>query len=148
MRQKMGSHCCATTAALPQEMETILHKGLVVVDDCVLLKQMLEKSGSQRLSSFADHIDFETFVNHIHVEDYAKSDLVAIALSFLERLSPMLAGRYPEMTFRGVVAFSIDEQYGTTCTVRFYTNREDKAYLAEEAMEGYSEAVCLLDLGV
>jgi hypothetical protein len=121
----------------------VLNSGFVVWEGCIFLKKQFELSKGIKSIKFIDKTDIECYVNHMHIEDYIEGQIelsrVALlkeALSFVSRLKSELSKRYPNFSFKVIVACR-DE----SSSVRFHKLRKNESWLADNLDLYSSEAV-------
>lgn len=120
---------------------------LELFQDCVLLRNDIERNRHIKVSDLPDKTGFECFINHIHIPfQGTKESLVsclAHAVSIEKALIPLAENR----RFRVIVGISEDDSSSDrTCTIRFHQIRSGEDWVADD-LEGYkSEAVLVFDV--
>jgi hypothetical protein len=145
LNSRMSSLLKRSGISLPLD-ETLAAKPLTVpvfeyVHDSVLLKQEFHGSRHVKASDFPDRTGYESFINHVHLRfDQTRESLVS-CLRYAQALQTGLARLQPRRHFQIIVAVGEDD-----CAVRFHEVRSGESWVAEN-LEGYSEAVLVLDGG-
>jgi len=124
---------------LPPEMVAALDSGTVEIGECVFLRSLLGKAHVSR-DDFPDATGYECFVNHIHIDDYCTTDMIPLAIAFLDELSANLRCDHPNRCFQAIITTD-----GSTCAVRFHVVRPSEEFLADD-LDEYEEGVWVLDL--
>lgn len=135
-----GDDLAGCTMPLPNRLSAILVAGLTERNGCVFLAGLLEGCTSASQQDFPDKTGYECFVNHIHIDDFAASDKVRVAVAFLTRVAAMLKAQYRDDGFRGLIGMD-----GTDVTVRFHRARANEEWLSND-LEGYEDCVCEFEL--
>jgi len=126
-------------APLPEGLEELIASGFVDTGQCICLKALAERAHAEP-DDFPDCTGYECFVNLVHVDDYASTNMTAIGITFLSEISRLLRERFPERSFRGII--TIDE---ATCTVRFHAVRLGEQWLGDD-LDKYEERVGVIDI--
>jgi hypothetical protein len=126
-------------APLPDRLQEILASGVIEIGPCVFLKALAEGAHASA-DDFPDVTGYECFVNHVHIEDYARTNMTAIGVTLLCEISLVLRQRFPERSFRGIIA---DDE--NSCTVRFHTVRLGEQWLLDD-LDEYEGGVGITDL--
>ena len=111
------------------------------VDGSVLLKQEFEGAQHVKGSDFPDRTGYECFINHVHLPFAQTRESLVSCLRYAIAVQSGLARLQPRRNFQIIV--SVGE---VACTVRFHEVRIGESWVADN-LEGYSEAVLVLDCG-
>jgi hypothetical protein len=141
---EMMEGCSRKSDHLAQELRAILDGGLVYRDGCLLLKSRLELTEPYSRERFHDETGYESFANHVHLDDLPPSagtcQLLAQALAFADALSVMETDAGISEPLEFIVA---GDENGLT--VRFHVCREGQFWLADD-LNGHEEAVAAISL--
>jgi hypothetical protein len=127
--------------ALPQKLIKLLDEGFVEEDGCVFLARLKKDAPVQRLD-FADQTAYESFVNHVHLEDFLENgglpplELLGRGIAFARELLRRLSRLHGTKEFRVIVASD-----GQSSTVRFHTIRPDEHWVSK----GLEEALAIVE---
>ena len=136
MIERHGRDLVARDAALPRRLAAILAKGLVESEGCIFLKGMSAGYNSEVEEYCGDKTGYECFVNHIHIDDHTRKNMVLVAVTFLTKLSAMLKAQYPDYEFRGEIS------EGDSVIVRFHRLRSGEQWLLDDLEKYKEEGVC------
>jgi hypothetical protein len=143
MSQMMGS-CGLKPGHLARELRVILDGGLVYRDGCLLLESQSAMAEPYNSERFHDETGYESFVNHVHLEDFLPSAgacyLLAQALAFADALSVAKADAGISEPLEFILAGDDDGM-----NVRFHVYREGQRWLADD-LDEYEEAVAAISL--
>lgn len=118
---------------LPRRLMVVLESGLVRKDGCVFLASLLAQCRSVSRHDFPDMTGYECFVNKVHLDNLACSQLVRIGVTFLHRVSNLLRTSDIHSPVIGIV--SADD---ASVTARFHLLRAQEAWLSDD-LNGYTE---------
>ena len=71
---------------LSSELQSVLARGFVEEQGCVVLASEVHNAGHVRVSDLSDETGYECFLNHIHIASLPR------AMEFAQRLAYVLAG--------------------------------------------------------
>jgi hypothetical protein len=135
---------------LPPRLTSVLRKGLVLDNGCVLLAEFADaKQKADDAKSLR-----EWSINHLHIDDYLsrsqsnRERQLSLGLSFGQELVELLRKNQEFGPFRVVVSIDADDEDPrlTSCTVRFYRKRRGEVVMSDN-LEGYKlEAIQLTDI--
>ena len=143
MNTKMQSLFCelhknTNKILLPNEILTLLRKGMRQENGCLFLSALKELGSSVSASNFEDRPGYECFINKIHLDDYIDKDYLLYAILYCREILSMNAGKQHLK-----IIVSIDDQ---SCVVRFHILRKDESWLGEDLEKYLEEALLVLDL--
>jgi hypothetical protein len=118
---------------LSPEISSVLAKGFVQEQGCVLLASEVHNATHSRVGDAFDETGYECFINHVHIRSLRE------ALEFAHRLTNALAERFKD---RFVVIVSFD---GRDATVRFHKLRAGQTYLTDNLEEYKDEGIAVFD---
>lgn len=130
----------ASNSVLPQALVEIIDGGFIIQDDCVFLKSFLQKEMKFEEAHHHDKTGFECFVNHLHIDDFAKSDFFETGLKFLFLLGKGLKKSFAKRNFRLIL--SVDE---SDCNTRFHCIRANENWLTDDLDSYKEEGVFVID---
>ena len=129
----------AVHATIPQALKELIAFGMVDVEGCVCLKSLLGRAHVSR-ADFPDATGYECFVNHIHLDEYVSTNMIAVGIALLNEISGTLRRGFADRSFQGIIA--ADE---SSCALRFHTVRLGEQWLADD-LDAYEECICVIDL--
>jgi hypothetical protein len=127
-------------------LEKLLEPGFVRLNDSILLRALTQEARAVSPTDFPDETGYESFVNHIHVEDYiphenqSASSLMANSVSLASTLRKMLRQSFPDQAFEVIVSFQ-DNHY----TVRFHKCRKGQQWLRDNLDDYHEEALMVVE---
>ena len=127
-------------------LKKLVEPGFVRLNDSILLQALTQGARAVSLTDFPDETGYESFVNHIHVEDYiphekqSASSLMANSMSLASTLCKMLRQSFPNEAFEVIVSFQ-DNHY----TVRFHKCREGQQWLSDNLDDYQQEALMVVE---
>jgi len=130
---------------LPEALAAILKPGFVRVNGAIVLKALTQGAKAISLADFPDETGYESFVNHIHIEDYVPHEhrsalvLMANGISLASRVLGLLRQSYPTEEFDVIVSFQENH-----CTVRFHKKRTGQQLLRDNLDDYKEEALMVL----
>src|SRR5690348_10534079 len=117
------------TVVLNRHLASILRKGLVEKDGCVLLRSLIGASTTFPQSGM-DRTGYESFINHVHISSLPQ------AWEFARKIASRLRRRSGE--FSMIVFFD-----GKEATIRLHKNRSSEPAWLNPDLESYKDAVAL-----
>ena len=121
-------------------LAAILDLGLEEVEGCIVFSQFAANAEGQILvdpRKGHDELFWESFINHIHLEDVVATsevDLRVQASAFVRRLAALLEETYPTRSFE--IMWSVSDGENVSHTVRFHrTARGQTIYPDLEAFQ-------------
>jgi hypothetical protein len=141
MRQLLADGAALRSAdVLPRRLAEILHDGINLVDDCLVLGK---SDAIPRLDSVRDAVrdktGYECFVNHIHLKEVGDSAAgLRQAVAFSTRVALEAVRVAPNRSLRFIIS-----RNGEDWTVRFHTLRPDESWVSDD-LEGYGEEAVLV----
>src|SRR5260370_42472664 len=125
----------------PDGLTNLLSEGFIADEGCVFLFSLYRLKGNARRDLFPDEVGYECFVNHIHIDDFSKDNILATAIVFVEKLELEWKAQSIRDTLRIVLSFEDDN-----CVVRFNLVRDKQDWLRED-LECYEhEALLVVDV--
>jgi len=127
--------------ALPQKLAALLNQGFVEDEECIFFTRRKKDSQVQRLD-FPNLTAYESFVNHVHIEDYLENgglpplEWLGRGMAFASELADRLRRLHGTKHFRVLVA----SDGGASCTVRFHTIRREQDWAGKNS-NGFKEEV-------
>jgi Uri superfamily endonuclease len=118
---------------LSPEMSSVLAKGFVEDQGCVLFASEAHNATHTRVSYASDETGYECFINHVHIKSLQE------ALAFAQQLTKVLAEGF---TDRFVVIVSFD---GRDATVRFHKFRAGQTWLTDNLEKYKEEGIAVFD---
>lgn len=133
-----------TPVQLHPALAGLVEPGFVRLNGSIVLKALAEKAKAVTPSDFSDETGYESFVNHIHVEDHvppedgpaSASVLLTNGISLASTLHTLLRQSFPEEGFE--VILSLEDNH---CTVRFHKKRTGEQWLRSDLDEYQEEAL-------
>lgn len=124
-----------TTIDLPDELDEIIKDGLIVSNDCIILKSLSDNS--PKFETDLEKCEWEYNETHFHPDEYARAGsdeivYLSYALECAKRIAYKLKNKFPQFSFRITVSFSETvknklgqiETYGSS-SVQFHKIREN-----------------------
>jgi hypothetical protein len=147
MAELLAGNPGAAEIEVPSEFRMFLAGGFKNVEGCVFIRELfLGQDHAIALPRYGDATGYEASVNSQHVEDYLPRGTALTPTSLAmtaQACARLLATRLRAFSadpFRIIV--SVD---GTTSTIRFHKIREDERPWLSPNLEGYQEAILVLD---
>ena len=136
--------CNPKTSLLAEPLKRILGEGIAYRDGCLVLKTQLELTQLNARKRFQDETGYESFVNHIHLEDtIASADVCVLleqALVFADELATLTSKAGIKEPLEYIVISDEND-----VNVRFHIRRPGQSWLADD-LETYEEAVAAVQL--
>jgi hypothetical protein len=126
--------------SLPNGLADLLLGDFVEIEGCVFLSSLYSQNGNARRNMFPDDVGYECFVNHIHIDDYAKELFVEIALEFTRQLELKWIAQYINGILRIILSCEEDNY-----VVRFHLMREGQIWLKDDLEDYKGVALLVLD---
>jgi hypothetical protein len=120
------------------EIDVLMASPVVEIDNCFFIKALYgEESSPHGLLPKMDKTGIECFINHVHAEDFIKtepqiSDLMAHGFRLFFGFYDKLDDYESDKTFCVIITFN-----ESTCTVRFHAVRENEQWLTDN-LEDYT----------
>ncbi|PTM57638.1 hypothetical protein [Desmospora activa] len=119
----------------------------IEVDGYIFLAQEYKKAGKLDYERFFDEIEVESFVNHIHLQDYLDDDHLSvyeklfIGMRLLEIWPCKIKMEYPLSHFVFILTCDYEE-----VILRFYKKRNGPSWLNEDRLDDYSEGIMMKEV--
>lgn len=126
-------------------LAAIVEPGFVRVNGTIVLKALTQGAKAVSLADFPDETGYESFVNHIHIEDYVPHEnrsvllLMANSISLASSLRRLLRQSFPSEEFEIIVSFQ-ENHY----TVRFHKKRAGQEWLRDDLDDYQEEALMVV----
>ena len=130
--------------ALPKKLVTLLEHGFQKEAGCLVFRWMWEHSPAT-VGSFQDRTAFEMFVNHVHMEDFARTRSVAKLLARALVFSEELLSRVRTMRLNKPYRVIISVQTGG-CVVHHHQMRTGEDSIPADLEAYKEEAVLVMDV--
>jgi hypothetical protein len=129
---------------LPSALIAIAEAGFVEVDGRLMLKGL--NPGFTETSArppTKDEVNFESFENHLHLEDYIPAPTASHAFTYIDAVFTSWRRRRDESIIAILGAYNDGEADGVTrITIRFHLDRSNgKPQLTSESLDNYWDAV-------
>jgi hypothetical protein len=134
-----------TPVQLRPPLAALVEPGFVQVNGAIVLRALTQGARRISFSDFPDETGYESFVNHVHIEDYlayekaSSSVMMANSISLAISLRKLLRQSFPEEQFDVIVSFQ-ENHY----TVRFYKKRTGQRWLSDNLEDNQKEALMVL----
>lgn len=129
----------ASSITLPDELVRMADAGIVEHAGCYFLKAYYRPRYTATPEQLADRTGLECFVNKVHIDAYAETSWLPIAVNFALRILERLKSEHPQAAFCFIVSLSDNTTCPDSipsCTTRFHCIRPGESW-AEEDLEGY-----------
>ncbi len=133
--------------SLDYRLSSILEDGFLLAEGGVFLRRMYERKGNAQRMMFPDRTGYECFVNHLHIDDYVRTEgedvtniCLVNAISFVKELIERFRNSYKDMKIRVIVSAD-----SGGCTVRFHRVREGKSWVSRDLESYQAEGIMVLD---
>jgi hypothetical protein len=111
---------------------------LISSGDSIFLKDEFARSRHHSVEDFADHVDLERRINHVHFPFRDDRQSLAEAIAYSACLRQSLGEFSSEKKFVILVCI-----YDSRCTVRFHQARTNESWLAD-GLDGYREEAVMV----
>ena len=130
--------------SLDPNLAGIIRRGFVELNGCTVFAQFQSSAQSVTVADCFDETGYESFINHLHVEDYLDSSFsplerVAQGFTLTSVLARSLESHYPSITFRILLSCS-----SSGCSVRFHTLRPGQQWIRDDLESYLDEALAVL----
>lgn len=133
----------ASSVSLPDELARMADAGIVEVAGCYFLKAYYRPHYTATPEQLVDRTGLECFVNKLHIDAFAETSWLPIAVNFAFRILERLNSEHPQAAFCFIVSLNdaSDPDCFPSCTARFHCIRPGETWVAED-LNGYKlEAV-------
>ena len=128
-------------------LAVLVEPGFVRLNGAIVLRALAQGARAVSLSDFPDETGYESFVNHIHIEDYmphggeptSASALLTNGISLASSLRKLLRQSFPGEEFE--VILTLQENH---CAVRFHKKRMGELWLGDDLDDYEGEALMVL----
>jgi hypothetical protein len=110
-----------------------------IADDCVLLKDEVERNRHLKLKDFPDRTGFEASMNHIHLPFDGSAEGLQSCISFATRLRDDLSVFSPPRRFAVILSVSAQG-----CVVRFHQIRPEEHWIRDDLDSYRDEGLLVL----
>ena len=132
--------------SMPVALSALLADGFVTQEGFSFLRGLRQHNQSTiralRLSEtmYQDETGYECFVNHLHIDDYAESDSLPLAMAFAGQVGSVWLSTASENTMRVIVSHN-----DSGSVVRCHLVRPNQSWLAEDLDSYEQDAVWFED---
>jgi hypothetical protein len=131
---------------LHPSLAAVVEPGFVRVNGPIVLKTLAQEAKAISVSDFPDETGYESFVNHVHIEDRVRREngstlaLLADGISLASSLRTLLHRSFPGEEFEVILSLE-----GSHCTVRFHKKRMSEQWLRDDLDSYLGEALMVLE---